>query len=155
MGPLIITFENNSDQDFTLSSSYTTGEDVFGFSSFSTYPDEILKAQTGFETLELDENFMSNLINSSFNYLSLGWKHHKHNLHFGIKISVPTQVLGIGDRPYYSYAYGNEGSPEWHKAHSDPDKPYTFPPEDVGFDIHCDTKSTHTSLKVSAIIKNL
>ena len=122
-GPVSITYTNGTVLNFDHS-DYTDLDSVPGFNTYSKLPTDTLPADQTTEA-ELTETALSNLANGTFGF-SLCWNYKGSD--FGVKIFVPYQLLGMGDRPYYEVMYPTTtGYIGWMKPVDDPASPYSFP----------------------------
>lgn len=152
-GPITITYTNFSGTTFKKSNSYSGYGVEKGVGSLSTQPLDTLQAYGGQTSIEMDENALSNIA-GGYAWIDLGWKESSTDLHFGVKIYMPMQVLHMGDRPYYEVAHANSSGPNWVKAGDSASEPYTFPTS-IGYKVLCIPKSEHTSLIVNVQIDDL
>lgn len=151
-GPITINFINYSRTDFKKSNSYTGYQFQHGVSTISQQPTDTLAALGGATTMSMDENALSNVA-SGWCWIASGWKDDS-DMHWGVKIYMPFQAIGIGDRPYYETAYGQGSGADYQKPVDDPSEPYDFP-SSVGVKIACRPTSHHTSLVVQVSVSDL
>ena len=151
-----IKYINYSSVTFDLSNDFTGGDRALGEDSYSQLPSNTLPMAGGLTEMALDENALRHIAAGGA-WFSLGWKDPTTDNHFGVKIKLPLQVIGAGDRPYYETAYhvgSSGGDPDWKKPVDNPAEPYTFP-SDAGFKIVVSPVSEHTSLNLTVSISNL
>lgn len=148
-GPIVINYFNFSSIELTQSSGYTDYTMEEGIDSLEISPTSTLPAAGGKTTMEMSEDFLSNL-GGGLAFISLGWFNPATNNHTGAKIVLPIQVLDMGDRPYYQVSSGTSSTPDWQTPVSDPADPYTYPK--VEFEAQLTADSTHTALTISITI---
>lgn len=149
-GPFEMTFTNTIGLPSTTfnRNDYYHYDYVKGVSTISIAPSETLPSLTTTQ-MRMDSNILTDL-QSGFVSIACGWTG-PNNIPFGVKIVVPYQLLGIGDRPYYEIAYGNDSEPNWQKAVSDPSEAYTFPTS-IGYLVKVVALSQHRSLSLNITI---
>jgi hypothetical protein len=151
--PISIQFNNFCARTSFSQSGSLTGYTInMGVNSFSQLPGDTLLYGGGQQSMVLNSNAISDLLNGT-SWISLGWKNDSTDYHFGIKIYVPLQVMGIGDRPYYQIATGYGDSLSWTTPVDDPADPYTLSPV-VEIQMQVVPTSYHTGLSVVATIKD-
>ena len=151
-GPISMSFSNGLTlPEIDLQrNSYYHYDDVPGVATLSQAPVETLKGG-GITSMIMNESVLSDF-QQGFISIACGWTA-PNNIPWGLKICVPYQLLGVGDRPYYQTAYGTD-EPNWETPVDDPSKPYTFP-DDLGYQVSCTPYSEHTSLTINVIINAL
>ena len=137
--------------------SFSQAGDLTGYSqdldarSFSRLPEGLL-ISSGMQSMVLNTNAVPNLFNGT-NWISLGWKNDATDYRFGVKILVPAQVMGMGERPYYQVATGYGSGPPWTTPVDDPAKPYALSPV-VEVQMQMTPTSYHTGLSVVVTLKD-
>jgi hypothetical protein len=151
--PVSIQFYNFCERtNFAQSGSLTGYTANWGINSFSQLPGDTLLGGGGQQSMILNSNMISDLANGH-SWISMGWKNTSTDYHFGVKIVIPLQVLGAGDRPYYQIASGYGSSLTWVTPVDDPAKPYSLSPV-VEVQLDISPTSEHTGLAVVATVKD-
>lgn len=148
---LNIYFFNYSTTTFNVDQNSDANLQVGGNSVIS-WPNAPLEAISGEQTCQISENLSKIAVGPSDFYFCWNngiWR-------FGVKIIADTQVLGMGDRPYWEIMYDqNINSPEinWISNGDSPGDQYMWPTS-IGFNIVATPTSGHQSLSINVIVKN-
>lgn len=151
MSDIGITIENLTETEFKTKDNLIGYSTQWGIDSFSQYPEDKLKTG-GNTSMVLSSGILAHLGKGGEHFYVCYKSSEGHT--FGVKIKIPVQVLGMGDRPYYEIAkdVSDPDNIDWDKVVDDPSKHYSFELQD-GISVDCNPTSGHTSLTVAVCIK--
>jgi hypothetical protein len=149
-GPIYMRFSNFSSYELRRQSNMYGAVQEGGISSLSKTPTDTLTAYGGATDMEMDSTFLSNLGTGDY-WMSCGWDIASGSSGpWGVKISVPVQVLHIGDRPYYQIK--SMDFKDWTKPVKNPYDGYEFKTQ-TPLKIKITPTSGHTSLSLDVVIQ--
>ena len=149
---LTINFSN-----FAPVASFSRDENGYtiqeGVGQINQWPGDYLQNNGGFESCAASQD-LSKLADGDANIYCCwnydGWR-------FGVKIIAPTQVLGMGDRPYWQIMYDqtpDNPNINWINSGSNPAYQYEWP-TNLGLKIVGTPTSDHSALSINVVVSSL